>query len=122
MLWSFIAKSLTMFGGREITSGLLIIIGTGDLPLLKKENCAGQRLSFNYRTGRKILNCNYIKGTLSTVVLGAEIEWMLTNVMLDSGAWVSVINSKVLRKLNICKTIMQDSPNFDASGNIKWKS
>lgn len=122
MLWPFIAKSLTKFDEREIISGLLIIIGTGDLPLLKKEYCAGQRLSFNYRTGRKILNCNYTKGTLSTVVLGAEIEWMLTNVMLDSGAWVSVINSKVLRKLNICKTIMQDSPNLDASGNIKWKS
>ena len=55
---------------------------------------------------------------MSTVVLKAEIDNHLTNVLLDSGAGVSIIDSESLKRLNITKQITPTSANLiDASGN-----
>ncbi len=55
---------------------------------------------------------------MSTVVLKAEIDNQSTNVLLDSGVRVCVIDSESLQRLNITKTIMPTSDNLiDASGN-----
>ena len=39
---------------------------------------------------------------MSTVVLKAEVDHQLTNVLLDSGAGLSIIDSESLKRLQYC--------------------
>ena len=55
---------------------------------------------------------------MSTVVLKAIIDNHLTNVLLDSGAGVSIIESESLKRLNITKHVTPTLDTLiDASGN-----
>ena len=67
---------------------------------------------------KKKLNISEHDRNVSTVILKAELNGQLTNVLLDSGAGVSIIDERSLNRLKGSAAISNlDEDLIDASGN-----